>query len=193
VSDAATRTAASVRVRAAFAVAFVVLLAAAVLLALALDVDLFVAANGRPLARVVQFGFTFALTIPALLAAFWRDRRKWKFAAYVAALAALVTLIFMPWHPRKRFVRDLYSLDGGMTVDEVEAVMSGYMKGAGKKWVVPDVSEASVVAPAYPAGDERAHATGTMTYRWDDSDYDSDWGQVTFADGRVVNVQFLPD
>jgi hypothetical protein len=193
VSGATTRTPASARVRAAFALVFVVLLAAAALLALALDVDLFVAADGRPLARVVQFGFTFALTIPALLAAFWRDRRTWKFAAYVAALAALVTLIFMPWHPRKRFVRDLYSLDSGMTVDEVEAVMGGYMKGAGKKWVVPGDSAASTAGPAFPAGDERAHATGTMTYRWDDSDYDSDWGQVTFADGRVVKVEFLPD
>ncbi len=34
-----------------------------------------------------------------------------------------------------------------------------------------------------------------MTYRWNETDwaFDADWGQVTFEDGRVVKVQFLPD
>ena len=34
-----------------------------------------------------------------------------------------------------------------------------------------------------------------MTYRWNTTDaaYDADLGQVTFQDGRVVSVEFLPD
>jgi hypothetical protein len=34
-----------------------------------------------------------------------------------------------------------------------------------------------------------------MTYRWCDDDwqYDSDFGCVTFKDGRVVSVKFMPD
>jgi hypothetical protein len=160
----------------------------------ALEFDVFAAGNGPAQARAFQIGLAFAASAPAL-AVVWVCRRRWMTNTYVATCAVLLVLVFVPWHPRKRFVWDLHSVEPGMTVDEVEGVMGRYMKGAGKKWAVPGVSEASVVAPAYPAGDERAHATGTMTYRWNDSDgaYDSDWGQVTFADGRVVNVQFLAD
>src|SRR4051812_24822918 len=113
----------------------------------------------------------------------------------------------MPWHPRKRFVHDLFSVSPGMSVDDVERIMGGYMKGQGRKWVVPpgaapllrapgepvdagaavraEAARAAYVPPDYPAGQERAHATGTMTYRWsDDAAYDSDFGQVQFRDGR---------
>jgi hypothetical protein len=160
----------------------------------ALVFDVFAAGNGPAQARALQIGVAFAASAPAL-AVVWVCRRRWMTTTYVAACAVVLVLAFVPWHPRKRFVWDLHSVEPGMTVDEVEAVMGRYMKGAGKKWAVPGVSEALVVAPAFPAADERAHATGTMTYRWDDSDggYDSDWGQVTFADGRVVEVRFLPD
>jgi hypothetical protein len=76
----------------------------------------------------------------------------------------------------------------GMTVDEVEAVMGGYIKGMGQKWGGAGNS-------AYPEGAERDRATGIMTYRWNDSNpaYNADWGQVTFEHGRVVKVEFLPD
>jgi hypothetical protein len=117
-------------------------------------------------------------------------RGRW---AALAGLLAAVILIYVPWHPRKVFVLDLDSVHRGMTVDEVEAVMGKYVKGVGAKWVVP-----GGVAPSpdgYPEGDQRAHASGRMTYRWctTDSAYDADWGQVEFLDGKVVRVEFLPD
>ena len=34
-------------------------------------------------------------------------------------------------------------------------------------------------------------ASGSLTYRWsDDAAYDSDWGVVTFRDGRIQSVTF---
>jgi len=89
---------------------------------------------------------------------------------------------------RQVFIHDLTSLRIGMSVDEVEHVMGRYIKGAGPKWGM--VTEAT-----YPHGKERMRANGTMTYRWNASDgrYDSDWGQVTFENGRVVKTEFLPD
>jgi hypothetical protein len=96
-------------------------------------------------------------------------------------------MVATPWHARKQFVWDLYSVRQGMSVDEVEAVMGEYIKGMGTKF-----GESSA---SHPTSDKRAAATGTMTYRWNDSDAccDADWGQVTFQQGRVVKVEFLSD
>ncbi len=106
-----------------------------------------------------------------------------------------------------------------MTVDEVERVMGRYMKGAGSAWALPPgpapavlapdgdrtdiedwrargrAAQEAYVPPQYPGGDERGHATGTMIYRWNDLDaaYNADRGIVTFADGRVTDVDFVPD
>jgi hypothetical protein len=164
----------------------------------------------------IVIGIAVVFGSPAAIAA-WTLRSARMKAAYAATTALLVVLAFVGWHPRKRFVHDLDSLTPGMTVDEVEAVMGRYLKGAGAKWTVPDGpappvlgpgeapspeteaaarrAQESYEPPAYPTGAERAHVTGTMTYRWCDDDwaYDSDWGCVTFKDGRVVSVAFYPD
>ena len=129
----------------------------------------------------------WVLSVPALGILVAR-RRGWMLVAYALAVAAVIAVLMSPWHPRKRFVWDLHSVQPGMTVDEVEAILGQYPKGAGKKWGGSGTAD-------YPDGPERARVTGTMTYRWNVSDpaYDSDWGQVTFAQGRVVEVRFLPD
>lgn len=139
----------------------------------------------------------------------------------VAVLAAVLVLPFVPWHPRKLFAQRLRSLDAGMTVDQVESVMGGYVRGMGAKWAVPDgppppVADADAaedpadeahlrrrvaaaqeryVPPGYGNAFERAHFSGPMTYRWNDRDgaYDSDFGIVRFDGGRVVKVEFLRD
>ena len=213
-SEGAATSAPSKGLRAVWTVLFVALLAAFVWFAL--NVDVFCATAPTAFAKCFQLGIAFTASTPALAVA-WMCRRQWMTATYCVALAAIVALAFLPWHPRKQFVADLHSLEKGMTVDQVEAVMGRYLKGAGSKWAVPETPPPPVLgpgespspeveesvrraqedykAPAYPSGDERAHANGTMTYRWNDHDsmYDSDWGQVTFEDGRVVVVAFLPD
>ncbi len=176
------------------------------------EIDVF-AAGSREF--VLILGFAALGWVPAVLLTYLAGRR-WVRRVHAAAWVAVVVMVFVPWHPRKRFVRDLDSLRVGMTVDEVETVMGRYVKGRGPQWQLPAgpgprvlgpgevrpadeqaALDAAVRAaydayeePEYPGGDERAHATGTMTYRWCDN---SDWGQVEFRDGRVVHVEFLPD
>lgn len=113
-----------------------------------------------------------------------------RFLAVSLAVSVLVTAV--PWNGRKLFVYRLYRIHDGMTVDEVEDVMSGYAKGRGAKW---NLSGTTYEPPAYPTGAARLMASGTMTYRWNEHDgaFDSDWGNVTFASGRVVRVEFVPD
>jgi len=181
----------STRLRAIFAALFFVLLVPGA--ALAVVNDVFVAGadgtNGVPFVRFIQICFAIGLTFPALVVV-GLDKRRWMKATYFAVAGVVLLLVIVPWHPRKRFVSDLNSVTPGMTIDQVESVMGGYMKGVGKKWIVPDGPAPS----EHPPADERPQVTGTMTYRWsDDGNYDSDWAQVTFENGRVVSVEFLPD
>lgn len=194
--------------RLAFAVASVALSAAFVAVALFFDVF---GAGRMPL---LTLGIAAVFGLPALTGAAL-SRRRWAKIACAVAWIAVIVLVLTPWHPRKRFVRDLDSVRPGMTVDEVEAILGKYVKGSG--WAVPagppppvrgpddpvdedaarraSEAQAAYESPAYPAGDARAHATGTMTYRWctTGAAFNADWGQVTFEDGRVVQVEFLPD
>ena len=135
-----------------------------------------------PLPALILF---FSLPLWAIARA---SRRRWMIWANSICLLMLLILIATPWHPRKRFVRDLESIAVGATVNEVETIMGSYLKGRGAKWL-------QTQAPSYPEGTRRTAATGTMTYRWNDSDgrYDSDWGLVTFENGRVKRTEFAPD
>lgn len=159
-------------------------------------------------------GWALAMA-PATLLLLWtltpvhanRPEVRW-FACRVVLLCVLVVLL--PWNDRKQFVHDVYSVRAGMSVDEVEAVMGGYIKGAGAAWQVPEVPDprvsdvpAAVVVqssfdayrePAYPDAWEREHFTGTMIYRWSTrAAFNADWGSIAFVDGKVVEVGFLPD
>lgn len=177
--------------------------------------DLLVAASW-----LSPIGWVLALapvTILALLSLMPLDRTKpstrgMSWGAFL--LGVLVVLV--PWNPRKRFVHDVFSVRAGMSFDEVEAVMAGYIRGAGAQWQFPQSPAPRVREPGDPedaAGAERAravvdayrepedlddeerrHFTGNMIYRWSTSaEYNADWGQVAFRNGRVVKVEFLPD
>jgi hypothetical protein len=151
-------------------------------------IDVYAAATLIPWpALMVRVALLAALTAPALVLALL-CRQGWMRAVYAGSVLLALGLFVTPWHPRKVFVRDLYSVRSGMTVDEVERVMGRYSRGPGAKWGVP-------TPPAYPTGSERAAMTGSMLYRWNETDgrYDSDWGKVSFERGKVVGVEFLPD
>jgi hypothetical protein len=150
-------------------------------------------------------GWGFALAPVTLLAACsWTLSRsravRWGSGGAVL-LAVLVVLA--PWNARKRFVDDLFSVQQGMSVDDVEARLGRYHRGPGAKWRVPPEPESAKRDaddrddpndPHDPEGIARRPFTGTRTYRWSTAaQYDSDWGQVRFVNGRVVHVAFLPD
>jgi hypothetical protein len=91
---------------------------------------------------------------------------------------------FIDWNSRKPFLRDFYSIKEGMTPAQVEQIMGDYMKGGG----------APLGSPKTEINEQGEIATGTLTYRHTDEGWgDSDWGVVTFEDGRVVQTEFLPD
>lgn len=164
-------------------------------------------------------GWALALAPAALLVVVtctppWatKPRARWLSAGSLL-LGALVVLV--PWNGRKQFVHDVFSVRVGMTVDEVETVMAGYIKGAGPQWQMPEEPGPRVRAtdereeepaprdapavppyrePGYPSGPARRHFTGTMTYRWSTAaSYNADWGLVHFVDGKVAKVEFLAD
>ena len=91
---------------------------------------------------------------------------------------------FVDWNSRKPFLKDLYRIREGMTPAQVEQIMSDYMKGDG----------APLGSPKTEINERGEIVTGTLTYRHTDGGWgDSDWGVVTFENGRVVQTEFLPD
>ena len=99
-------------------------------------------------------------------------------------LLVVFSVRFVDWNSRKPFLRDLYSIKEGMTPAQVEQIMGAYMKGGGLPLDSPETEV-----------DERGEVdTGTVTYRHTDEGWgDSDWGVVTFENGHVVEIEFLPD
>jgi len=91
---------------------------------------------------------------------------------------------FIDWNSRKPFLKDFYRIREGMTPAQVEQIMGDYMKGGG----------APLGSPRTELNEQEEIVTGTVTYRHTDEGWgNSDWGVVTFEDGRVVEIEFLPD
>jgi len=125
-----------------------------------------------------------------------------KSSFYVALLLALVILYLVPWNSRKPFLRDLEKVKTGMTVAEVEAIMGGYMKGTG--WpAMPDSGSSTGQLTEVGSGITMSTSNSpsgelviqdSITYRHsNDGAFNSDWGIVTFKDGKVVARTFMPD
>jgi hypothetical protein len=92
------------------------------------------------------------------------------------------------WNSRKPFLRDLYRVKEGMAVEQVEQIMGQYMRGG--YW--PSHPLASVEEPI--SGTEEPASPDIMVYRHTSEGWgDSDWGEIRFEEGRVVEIRFLPD
>jgi hypothetical protein len=127
-----------------------------------------------------------------------------RWAVYAVLLVSLAILYAIPWNSRKPFLRDLAKVEFGMTEAEVEAIMGHYMKGTG--WPAPDFWERSsgpgqlavassgitFATSVSPSGE--LALDDSIVYRHSDKGaFNSDFGVVTFEDGRVVSTTFLPD
>jgi len=157
--------------------------ACAAMLAAWLAFDLF-AAGAAP--WWITAGALLVLATPVALLARGVQRR-WARVVTVIVVATAVAVALLPWHPRKRFVAALNRVQAGMTAAAADAVMADYRLGAGAKWHTRDGGD--------PGGLTDDGRDGALVYRWNDRDaaYDSDWGVVTIAAGRVVKIEFLPD
>jgi hypothetical protein len=100
-----------------------------------------------------------------------RRRNLIVLALFVAAIACVQSI---DWNTRKPFLRALGQVHAGMRVAEVDGVMAAYMR-----------------SPAVPG---QLSASGQVIYRHTDEAWgNSDWGVVSYAQERVVRVEFLPD
>jgi hypothetical protein len=101
-------------------------------------------------------------------------------------LVALFSVPFIAWNSRKPFLRDLYRVREGMTRAQVDEIMGQYMGG---DYGGPPSSSSDCVY------DEQGHLlAGSITYRHTNEGWgNSDWGVVTFENGRVVETRFYPD
>ena len=102
----------------------------------------------------------------------------------VAFIVAMLILYKIQWTTRKPFLLDLSHVRIGMTAQEVDRVMGGYIKGSG-------------IAPVGSFGSDengQLKLSDSTLYRHSyDGAFNADWGLVRFKDGRVTNVEFLPD
>lgn len=122
-----------------------------------------------PLAATGMFAGFFAL--PALLLV-WRAPRRVKLALIGTFLLLIVVVRNVEWNSRKPFLRALDAVHTGMTTEQVDVTMRGLVRGP-----QAGVSE-----------------YGTVSFRHTDEGWgNADIGLVTFAEGRVVKVEYLGD
>jgi hypothetical protein len=163
---------------------------------------------------LLAFAIWFALSIFLILDVSFSVSVYWPFLAIYAAfclligalllvgspsrvklliLGLLVVVLFsirlFDWNSRKPFLKDFYRVKEGMTVDQVEQIMGSYMGGP-----------CEPTLPSEASGGQQAIETAVLAepdravYRHTDEGWgNSDWGEVTFEEGRVVEIQFLPD
>ena len=126
-----------------------------------------------------------------------------RLAVLVAIIAAIGALYFVPWSTRKPFLRDLYSIQPGMTEADVRRIMGRYIEGTG--WPAAYGATPAGTGTLTDIGTGATHATGTtpmgemtiessLVYRHaTNGDFNSDWGIVALKDGKVTGVSFSPD
>ena len=152
------------------------------LLYLAFSVSLY------PRFAAIHAGF-WVLVLLLLLVGSPARHKLWVLGLLVVALFAAR---YVDWNSRKPFLRDLYRVKDGMTVAQVDAIMGDYMVGGGVPLDSPGSRLDGRADELSAAGAKPV--TGTISYRHTDEGWgDSDWGVVTFEDGRVVDVSFSPD
>lgn len=130
--------------------------------------------------------------------------RRAKISLHIVFLTSVALLWFFPMSSRQPFLRDLHSIQPGMTATQVNAIMGKYMTGTG--WPAnPFDAGASAHSTLTDVGSGLTHQTktngkgeiaiaGSITFRHsDEGEYNSDWGVVSFEKGRVVKVEFMPD
>ena len=126
-----------------------------------------------------------------------------RLAVFIAVLAALAALYFVPWSTRKPFLHDLYSIRPGMTEADVRRIMGRYMEGTG--WPAAYGGTPAGTGTLTDLGTGATHATGStpsgqmtikssLVFRHStDGAFNSDWGIVALKDGKVTGISFSPD
>ena len=113
--------------------------------------------------------------------------------------AVMAVLYFGDWTSRKPFLRDLDRVKVGMNQSEVMSIMGRYMQGTG--WPALGDSPGKLVdsgngntfeSDISPSG-ELTIKDSIVFRHSNEGSFNSDWGIVSFSDGKVVRVEFSPD
>lgn len=118
--------------------------------------------------------FFCALGLVASLPLLYGRRRAIQIA--IPVMIVLLALAVQPidWDSRKPFMRALNQIEVGMTVEQVDALMAGYMRS--------------------PAQSGTVGGTNTIGFRHTNEGWgNSDIGLITIVDGHVASREFLPD
>lgn len=119
-----------------------------------------------PLNVTAMFAAFFVLPALVLL---WHAPWRVKFALVSTFLLAILLVRNFEWNTRKEFLRDLAFVESGMTRMQVKNIMHAYFEN--------QTSDAN-----------------TLAFRHTNEGWgNADIGLVTFANGRVVHVEFWGD
>jgi hypothetical protein len=124
----------------------------------------------------------------------------------IGVLAAVVALIaalhFVDWSTRKPFLRDLARVRVGMTEAEVRQIMGQHMEGTGLL-APPGTPANSPSTMNLMSGSQYSTTTSpsrelvltdSLVFRHStEAAFNADWGIISFASGKVANVEFSID
>lgn len=151
----------------------------------------------------IHLGLTLALALLFLPFVLVGRLRIAKGVVHGLFLMAMIGLWVSPIESRQPFLRSLYSIQPGMTPVQVDAIMGKYWKGI--NWRRTPFPSSSVAPEVFSEVGGSTHQTRTdsrgrmqfidsITYRHsDEAEYNADFGVVSFSNGRVTKVEFLPD
>jgi hypothetical protein len=163
---------------------------------------------------LLAFAIWFGLSIFLIMDVTYSVSVYWQFVAIYAAFCVLVGLLllvdspkrekllilgllvivlfslrFVDWNSRKPFLKDLYRVQEGMSLEQVEEIMGEYMGGA-----CCPAEPLALSGGDGPGEPEQIEPPDRLVYRHTDEGWgDSDWGEVHFENGRVAKVRYLPD
>jgi hypothetical protein len=164
-----------------------VLLALAIWFALSIFLILDVGFAVSVYLQFVAIYAAFCVLIGALLLVGSPRREK------LLILGLLVTMLFsirlVNWNSRKPFLKDFYRVREGMTVGQVEQIMEGYMGGSFQ----PERTLAFRTGESAAETEDLAPPDRAVYRHTNEGWGNSDWGEIIFEKGRVVEIRFLPD
>jgi len=147
----------------------------------------------------VGLAFVLALIRPLPI------RRQRGSLVAVAIITAVITALYLVnWTTRKPFLRELARVRVGMTEAEVRRIMGRYLENTGWPANPFDPSDNSAVTMVDTGSAARYFTAATISgelairnsliFRHStNAAFNSDWGIISLADGRVVKVEFSPD
>ncbi len=141
-------------------------------------------------------------TLGAIALVPWRPggSRRLRITIFTALLLIMAGLHWITWNDVKAFNQKLGQIYPGMSEAEVRQIMSRYPEGTG--W--PAVYGAAPENPGALIDSSSTYTTGrtpagemtladSLVFRAGSDPGDSNWGIVTFENGRVTHVSFSPD